>query len=434
MMDDDNYLLLSRYDQALVGAPSIVRLLHYTYVPHIDRLQHTFQAALRRFPRLATKIVNTGEGFRLAPLSLLPSVTLRERLDWTLDQFSFEQLPRFIDNLETLPGRPVLIASITPVSRGTVLAISMSHSAGDGSSLNQFQKGWGELCTGAGSRSVAGAITDPGAVSGGGLGACGQHSLGAEAIQRLHYVRQMKRNMRVLTFGPRFLNALRKRMSTSDLVPTLNEAMTAFFVHRYGRQLLDCAKGMRLRMPVDVRGIDPRIGPSFIGNGFLEAMIPLDRLDDNEAAVSQTIRLIRAAVRRVRDTKYVEASIRSADGRTYLDQSDLPPFDTTTDLVSSNVSQMTFNRMDLGEGPPAAYRCALPAPAGILIGPAEQGVQVHFASERDDLRIKDNEGYEIGGADGDPVAATGPRPSAVAPVGETWTRRDASPEGETQKS
>jgi hypothetical protein len=412
MIGNNDYLLLSRYDQALIGAPSIVRLFHYAYIPDVDRLRYTFQATLERFPRLATKIVNTGEGFRLAPLSLLPSVTLRGPLEWTLDQFSSEQLPQFIDNLETLPGRPVLIASLTPVSRGAVLAISMSHSVGDGSSLNQFQKCWGELFAEARSHFTARATVDPVVGLEAKHSVCGQHSLGAEAIHRLNYLRQMKRNLRVMKLDTRFLDVLRKSLSTSDLVPTLNEALTAFLVHRYGQQLLDCAQGIRLRMPVDVRGIDARIGPSFVGNGFLEAVMPLDRPEDDKAAARRTIRLIRTAVKQVRDPGYVASSIKSADGHAYLDQSELPPFEPKTDLVSTNLSQLTFNRMDFGGGPPAGYRCMLPAPAGILIGPAAEGVQVHFASERDDLRIGESERPDIW--DGGDVAVAGTERSASA--------------------
>lgn len=423
MTDNGDYLFLSRYDQALVGAPSIVRLFHYAYVPDVDRLRHTFQAALERFPRLATKIANTGDGFRLAPLSLLPSVTLRGALEWTLDQFSFEQLPRFIDNLETLPGRPVLIASLTPVGRGAVLAISMSHSAGDGSSLTLFQRCWGELFAEAGSHSSARPTSDPGAGSGARRYACGQHSMGAEALERLNYLRQMKRNLGTMKLDAQFLDVLRKSLSTSDLVPTLNEALTAFLIHRYGRQLLDSAQGVRLRMPVDVRGIDARIGPSFVGNGFLEAVMPLDRLEDDRAAAARTIRLIRAAVKQVRDPRYVASSIKTTDGRSYLDQSELPQFEPKTDLVSSNVSQLAFNRIDLGEGPPVGYRCALPAPAGILIGPASEGVQVHFASERDELRIGGGERPELWDSSDDAVTGTKPSLSAAGSAGQACPPR-----------
>jgi hypothetical protein len=379
---------LSPYDQSMIAAPAIVRLFYYTRSPHIDRLRHSFQAAVSRFPRLAAEIVRSQGRFALAPLISPPSLRLRSRVEWEPAQFSFEQLPAFVDNLETVPGRPVLAASLAPVTEGVVLGLSMSHSVGDGYSLYLFQKCWAEEF--AVGRQGAFAAGEPD-LDNSGLergGSWGEESLDEPARARLARLRQMKRNLGSFRFSSDFLDALRRELSTEQLTPSVNEAITTFLVHRYGAKMMGHKRPIRLRIPVDVRGIDPRIGPQFVGNAFVEAVICIDELNDTKAAALRTVQLIRQEVRKARDISYVRSCLRTEGELVYLDPGAAPPFDRERDIVSSNISRMRLHQLQFGQGPPTRYFVVLPAPAGFLIGPAVDGLEVHFASERYQVSIE----------------------------------------------
>jgi hypothetical protein len=378
---------LSPYDQSMIAAPAIVRLFHYASGPDIDRLRHSFQAAVSRFPRLGAEIVRSQPGFALAPLTSPPSLRLRHPVEWEPAQFSFEQLPAFVDNLETVPGRPVLAASLAPVTHGVVLGLSMSHCVGDGYSLYLFQKCWAEEFAAARQGTFAAAEPD---LDNSGLerGGCrGEASLDEPARARLARLRQMKRNLSSSRFSSDFLDALRRELSTEQLTPSVNEAITAFLVHRYGAKMMGHKGPIRLRIPVDIRGIDPRIGSGFFGNAFVEAVICIDELDDTKAAALRTLQLIRHEVSKARDISYVRSCLRTDGEFVYLDPG-AAPFDREKDIVSSNISRMRLHQLQFGQGPPARYFVVLPAPAGFLIGPAVDGLEVHFASERVQVSIE----------------------------------------------
>jgi hypothetical protein len=197
----------------------------------------------------------------------------------------------------------------------------------------------------------------------------------------------MKRNLSSSRFSSDFLDALRRELSTEQLTPSVNEAITAFLVHRYGAKMMGHKGPIRLRIPVDIRGIDPRIGSGFFGNAFVEAVICIDELDDTKAAALRTLQLIRHEVSKARDISYVRSCLRTEGEFVYLDPG-AAPFDREKDIVSSNISRMRLHQLQFGQGPPARYFVVLPAPAGFLIGPAADGLEVHFASERVQVSIE----------------------------------------------
>jgi hypothetical protein len=192
----------------------------------------------------------------------------------------------------------------------------------------------------------------------------------------------MKRNLSSLRFSSGFLDALRHELSTGQLTPSVNEAMTAFLLHRYATKMMGHQRPIRLRIPVDIRGIDPRIGADFVGNAFVEAVTCIDELDDTKTAALRTLQLIRHEVSKARDLSYVRSCVRTEGEFVYLDPGAAPPFDRKKDIVSSNISRMQLHQLQFGQGPPARYFLVLPAPAGFLIGSAADGIEVHFASER----------------------------------------------------
>jgi hypothetical protein len=372
----------------MIAAPAIVRLFHFACGPDVDRLRHSFQAAVSRFPRLVTEIVRSQGEFALAPLRSPPSLRLRHKVEWEPAQISFEQLPAFVDNLETVPGRPVLAASLTPVTQGAVLGLSMSHSVGDGYSLYLLQKCWAEQFAAARQGTFAAGETGEDHSCPESGGSRGEDSLDEVARARLARLRLMKRNLGSLRFSSGFLDALRRELSTDRLTPSVNEAITAFLVHRHGAKMMRHQRPVRLRIPVDIRGIDPRIGANFFGNAFVEAVVCIDELEDTRTAALRTLQSIRHEVSKAREVSYVRSCIKTAGGFVHLDPGAAPPFDRDKDIVSSNISRMQLHRLQFGQGPPARYFLVLPAPAGFLIGPAADGIEVHFASERVQVSIE----------------------------------------------
>lgn len=384
MTNGSRLISLSAYDQSLVVAPALVGLLYYGYVPDVDRLGFSLGKALERFPRFATRIVRTTRGsFAAAPLQRPPALELRSAVSWTPDLFSTDQLSVFVNNLETVPGPPVLTATLTPVSRGAVLGISLSHTVADGYSLYLFLSHWAEQFAAAAHASKLGRQNPVGLPRSSADDAeiSSVQELDAASRDKLERLRGMKRFFSVLSFDRTFLESLRAELATKQFAPTINEALTAFLVHRYGRNIMGGAAGLRLRVPVDVRGIHPAMHSDFIGNAFLEAIVPLDELIDSTSAARQTAQRIHETVEKVRDRKHVESTLHVRHDRVEFDAKDFPVFDRQTDIVSTSIAKMPVHKLDFGNGPPSRYFCMLAAPAGFVIASASIGLEAQIFSE-----------------------------------------------------
>jgi hypothetical protein len=101
----------------------------------------------------------------------------------------------------------------------------------------------------------------------------------------------------VFGFEQELLDSLRAELATDQFVPTVNEALTAFLLHRHGSQLMGGIRKCRLRVPVNVRKAHPEIRGKFIGNAFIEAIVPVNDLVDSPSAARNTAKKIRESCR-----------------------------------------------------------------------------------------------------------------------------------------
>jgi hypothetical protein len=205
----------------------------------------------------------------------------------------------------------------------------------------------------------------------------------SQTASEQHNSRRAKRAFSVIAFGKEFLDSLRAELATDQFVPTLNEALTAFLFHRYGPTLLGGTTALRLRVPVNVRNVHPDITRTFIGNAFLESIVPVADVIDSPSAARDTARRIHEAVTNVRNPDYLSSAFHIRNDRIELSAPDTYIFNNQTDIVSTNYTQMPVHTIDLGNGPPVRIFCALTAPTGFVLVPTFNGLEAHVATAHD---------------------------------------------------
>jgi hypothetical protein len=375
MTHESNDIALSGYDQALgIGMPPFFRMLCYPHVPDLDRLTRSLERTFERFPRLATRLELGPTGHsKLVAMDRAPALEVRPRMAWTPESFSVSDVCAFVGGHDSAPGQPILSATLRPVNEGAVLSASLSHAAGDFYSLYLFMSAWCEQFKSTPS-------TDGSSSSGSGatVPAAGPH---AGTSGKPTGAGAGKHNYSVLHFDRDFLDSLRAELSTEHVTLTLNEVLTAFVLHRHGRQIMGRTTGLRLRIPVNVRGVHPAIPVDFVGNGIVEAIVPLNELSDSPAAARRTALQIHEAVAVVRNRSYVEAALRVVDGQVELRAQGLPIYDGRTDILATNLSKMHFHKLDFGVGVPTQIFGTHSEYNGLSISTGAQGLEVRIFSQ-----------------------------------------------------
>jgi Transferase family len=372
MTHESNDIALSGYDQALgIGMPPFFRMLCYRYVPDIDILRRSLERTYEMFPRLATKldIGLTGHS-KLVAMDHAPALEIRSRMDWTPESFNVRDVSAFVGGFGPAAGQPILSATLRPVNDGAVLSASLSHAAGDFYSLYLFMSAWCEHFRSTAIRNVAAPRAATAAAAPLASAAGVKASAGTD-----------KHNYSVLRFDRDFLDSLRDELSTDRVKLTMNEVLTAFVLHRHGRQIMGRTSGLRLRIPVNVRGVHPAIPDDFVGNGIVEAIVPLDELSDSPAAARQTALKIHAAVAAVRNKEYVESALRVLDGQVELRAQGLPVYDGQTDILATNLSKMHFQKLDFGGGVPTQIFGTHSEYNGLSISTGAEGLEVRIFSQ-----------------------------------------------------
>lgn len=362
-------ILLSAYDQSFGLAHSVIRVLSYRYVPDIERFNFALSRAFERFPQFATALARSRRGsVELVSLQSPQRLIVRSPVTWDPDSVTANHLPLFVAGLDMAPGDPIFTATLTPVSGGAVIGLSMSHALGDGYSFYLFMSYLLEqLAAAPPSHLSAEQQLD--------------HILSNAPASQIESEQQdfrVKRAFNVISFGREFLDTLRAELATDHFVPTLNEALTAFLFHRYGPTLLGGATSLRLRVPVNVRNVHPNIPRTFIGNAFLESIVPVAGVIDSPSAARDTARRIHEAVTSARNPDYLSSALHIRNDRIELNAPETYIFNNQTDVVSTNYARMPVHTIDLGSGPPVRIFCALTAPTGFVLVPTFDGLEAHI--------------------------------------------------------
>jgi hypothetical protein len=367
---------LSAYDQSFGLGPSVVRVLNYRYVPDIERFNFALSRAFEQFPQFATALARSHRGsFELVPLQTRQRLIVRPPVIWDPDSVTANHLPLFVTGVEIAPGDPVFTATLTPVKGGAVIGLSMSHALGDGYSFYVFMSYLLEqLAAAPRSRLSPEQQLDH-------IIRSGTPDLQIATEQRNS--RHAKRAFSVVAFETEFLESLRTELATDQFVPTLNEALTAFLFHRYGPTLLGGTTALRLRVPVNMRNVHPDVTRTFIGNAFLESIVPVADVVDAPSAARDTARRIHEAVTNARNPDYLSSAFHVRNGRIELSAPDTYIFNNQTDVVSTNYTRMPVHTIDLGNGPPVRIFCALTAPTGFVLVPTFNGLEAHIATAHD---------------------------------------------------
>jgi hypothetical protein len=372
---------LTGYDQSLgVGMPPFFRLLCYDYIPDIDRLEASLAKVFERYPRFAQRVVGSTKGnAQFVAMEQPQRLELRPPVRWTHDDFAVEQLPAFVSGLESAPGQPVAAARLRPITGGAALSVSLSHSAGDFYSLYLFLATWAEqfkaAAAGARDPSVVPPLNQPP------IAIEDSEELRQQSPSKLRSTGLHKHNYSLLHFDREFLDSLRSELSSDKGPLSLNEVLTAFIIHRHGKAIMGRTSGLRLRVPVNVRGVHPAIPNDFVGNGITEAVVPLDELVDSPAAARQTAQRIRDSVEAVRTREAVEAALEVVDGQVELRTKGLPVYNRHTDILSTNLSKMPWHKLDFGKGPPQKFLGTHTGYNGISISTVADGLEVRVFSE-----------------------------------------------------
>jgi len=143
-----NSVILSPVDYLFTGVGSQPITFAFYYHDYLDlkRLQDSFTRSLEYFPILQSQLIQVSETEYQYSLQENGLLFETHEVDSTFQDS--DNIEKYIIPVKSIPGQPLSKIALTRTSRGSVLAVSISHALVDGFSYFHFLSSWARLCRG----------------------------------------------------------------------------------------------------------------------------------------------------------------------------------------------------------------------------------------------------------------------------------------------
>jgi hypothetical protein len=103
--------------------------------------------------------------------------------------------------------------------------------------------------------------------------------------ERLKATQGTARKYTIIRFSADDLDRIRREHSTGSFTANTNEALTAHLFRQFWQSFVEGGAAPRIRVPINMRGIHPKISDRYIGNAiFHAAFLEIDTIDPSSPA------------------------------------------------------------------------------------------------------------------------------------------------------
>lgn len=281
------------------------------------------------------------------------------------------------DQVESLPGEPLLRIRLTATGSGSLLGVSFSHAVVDGYSAFLFLTAWARRHRGDTPivpdhdrsklipRDLPSRTTPvtPDEV---------RHRTGWE-WSGPRTGAEPNRERRLLHFTKAAMDEiLRQNDLTLGLGLSFNDLIAAYLCQT------EAPQARYLVCPYDFRRIHPQLGPTYFGNAVVGVRVPVEpdlSLKELCSRVRERVRYVDLA--KVQDSLLCLEELRRERGLSVTEE--LAVVHPTEGLLVTNLSRIPLKELDFGGGLPQRIRFLTAIPGTAVILPAEDGFQVQLA-------------------------------------------------------
>lgn len=290
------------------------------------------------------------------------------------------------DQVETLPGEPLMRVKLSHGPVRSYLAVSISHAVADGYSYFFFMSAWAsqfrgekfpipdhrrELLIPAEDQLLKETVTPQFASDEAGF-FWGEKRVG---------IKDQLFKWTVLPFTTaRMKEILREASAGTDLALTENDALCAYL----WRQLSEGATGDRfLSCPFDYRRIHPSLSPLYFGNAVRTTALKLSAAELQIQSLAETAVQVRRSVRSinleaVQKSLVIYESLRRQHGLSAMEE--LHVVEPDRGLLITNLSRVPLQSLSFGGTPPYTARIATPTARTGAVLPTPTGIEVHLTT------------------------------------------------------
>ena len=262
---------------------------------------------------------------------------------------SIDVIREKITHVKTLPGEPLLALTLIPVKDGHFVGFSCSHAIADGISCILFLYAWNCIIEG---KDIIPPSTQR---------LFGGNPISADKIDKSfipplsglsdEIKNRVKRSAiktytRTEYFTDQFLNEMKSKAKAENEKYTIsnNQIMTAFLLKKYHHNILPDADKIRVRIPVDLRTINPDIDSMYMGYAVLNSFAEFNKEEIDNMLLSQIAYRLKESINHTRDKSVIkEISYLSKYGVEIKDDilKKFPPYNMGTDIVSTNLTHLS---------------------------------------------------------------------------------------------
>jgi hypothetical protein len=363
-MQQHKALALNAIDMWFLGSEPFDLVIVSPGVPDVTRAADCLRAALKHVPQYASRIARFEQDTALVFDPSAPEFQLNPCLGLGWQEVTDRHIGLLAASVESRPGGHTAAMAMTPLQDGYAVCLTASHVVGDARSFVTLLRTWLHTYLGASLPAVSNqrafkleahdlAPIDPRRSERASIG--GQEAAKGAKQESLRLSAEVLRQM------------------MSQVGGSLHQAATVLLLRAFSDRLFATQRTVRLRVPVDVRGVLPELSDHYIGNAFLDAFVEITR-DDVDGPPSRIADMQREAIARVKGASGASQLLRlGPDGLvpTELWTADQHAFDESRDVVFGSlvgrVAPAGVN-VDLGHGP-VRFLPRTSAPRGFLVAP-----------------------------------------------------------------
>ncbi|MBN1363220.1 MAG: hypothetical protein JW976_00295 [Syntrophaceae bacterium] len=346
-----NILPLSAVENKyLPGTGPIEVLLFYKKNTSISKLEESLFRAIQYYNLFSSRLIMIGQDkFALQYCRDGVVISVLHPVDMNFDNINIDDIKRMMIHVKTLPGEPLFAVTGIPIKDGVLGAVSCSHAVCDGISLMLFLYVWNCIIEDKSfpfpstQRLFKGNPVSSDKISK--IFTPLLSELSSEIQERVQRGTSIKTYTKTEYFTDEFLNEMKNKAKSENGNYTIsnNQIMNAFLIKKYHHNIMPDADKIIIRIPVDLRNINPDIDMFYIGYAVFNSLTEFNKEEIDKMSIPQIAYRLKESINNVRNESFVkEISYLSKYGVEI--KADIlekcPPYNVDTDIVSVNLTHL----------------------------------------------------------------------------------------------
>jgi len=366
------------------GTEPLEVLIFYKKKTPIQKLKDSFFKAAEYYNLFSSRLIMIDDNkYALHHCKEGINYHLLPPLNVTFDHANIDEIRKMIVPVETLPGEPMVALTGIPIKDGVFGGISCSHAMTDGISLLLFLFAWSciieekEFLPPSPQRLFKGEPVRFDEIDKAFIPCLSELS---DKIQnRVKYRRNVTVYSKKEYFSDDFLEEVKKKAKKENdkYFISNNQIINSFLLKKYHKYILPDTDSVRVRIPINFRGIHPEIDPCYIGTAYFIDIVEFSKTEINKLSMYEIAYRLHESITSSRNVDYIKKISYLSDYGIEIKTDMLKnfsPYDWKRDIVSSNLTHLNdLESMGLGSNVGSIVHIGVTAPSSFAMMKEKNG-------------------------------------------------------------